>query len=184
MSIIHRYGIFAILDKISSDEIRHEQYFLTQITKDHQSLRFPVHITLKGRFLAEENIIINKWHKFNFNTLVLPLKVSLSLPLYVSPDLVWLEVLSNDKVYKNLVNLHNFFENELETNIVKDEVPNCHKKIGFRPHITLGWKVTKEAWLQYKHNKNFQINECKIGNINLVKYPTNWMNKGLITVVA
>ncbi len=184
MSQIERYAIFALIDSKSASSIRREQYRLTTTTGNEIALHFPVHVTLKGRYFAEESVVLNTFKEINLTHIKLPFDICLSEPSYIQPELAWLEILPQHQGYGTLRWLHQFFENSMSQVVIEDEVPERFKKSGFRPHVTLSWGVTPEAWKiyysdRYKHTLKFS----KVDSIALVRYSNSWPQEGKIDVV-
>jgi hypothetical protein len=184
MSHLNRYAIFALLDSGSASSIRSKQRRLTEITGNKMAFMFPVHITLKGRYIAQEDVISEAFQEINLTAIEVPVDICLSEPQYIKPELAWLEVLPQYQGYKTLLCLHKLFENLLSQVVIEDEVPEAYKNSGFRPHVTLGWGVTPEAWARYFSNAHIPVlHPSRIGSIALVRYPDSWPREGDIDVV-
>lgn len=183
MSDLSRYAIFALLDSNSASIIRNEQHRLSSITANKMAFCFPVHITLKGRFIAKESKL-NKLANFKLTNINTPFDISLSQSLYINPELVWLELLPYAQGYETIVNLHKLFEDIVKPDVIEDEVPESHKNNYFRPHVTLGWGLTPQFWEKYSLQELLRFYECKIDNIVLVCYPNNWLQGSPIKVIS
>lgn len=183
MSNIGRFAIFALITNIDEETIRVEQRCLTSLTANTMALSFPVHITLKGRFIASEDIVINFLKEIDLTSLHLQTNIGLSKPRYIESQLSWLEVLPNTLGFDTLVLLHNFFEKEINSFVVLDEVPEYHKNLHFRPHITLGWGVTLEVWYKYSFNRIFRSSQAQISHVALARYHQKWPLEESVTSV-
>lgn len=182
MANLARFAVFAILASESHKLIRDEQYYLTSLTGNNLAFGFPIHITLKGRFLAYENTAMTVFNDAvkkilkNFHSDFRPSSkiIYLSKPKYISSQLSWIEVLPDTQGFYTLLNFHNYFEQEMNNFLVIDEVPEEHKNENFCPHITLGWGVTKENWYQYSIKRRFNLSQTQITYIALALYPKDW----------
>jgi 2'-5' RNA ligase len=131
---------------------------------------FPVHITLRGRFLAKKSILLKIVNEIKQIDIKIPIDIQLSEPMYIDPELVWLEVLPYYKGYRTLLFLHQLFEELVRESVIKDEVPDVYKGNEFRPHLTLGWGVKYEAWEELLYTGLTPVQESKIDSIVLVRY--------------
>jgi len=183
MSNLKRYAIFALLDSNSSLQYRNEQHRLTSLTSNKMAFCFPIHITLRGRFIAQEERVLKAFNALNTTFINIPIDIFLSEPLYIQPDLGWREVLPEYKGYENLLCLHNLCEEIVSGILVEDEVPDAYKNYGFRPHITLGWGVTPEAWERFSSLASVTLKQSSIDRISLVSYPHGWPLKEAVNVV-
>jgi len=174
MSNVGRFAIFALITNSDEETIRIKQHCLTSLTGNTMALNFPVHITLKGRFIAPEDLVINFLKGINLTSLHLRTNIGLSKPRYIKSQLSWLEVLPNTLGFDTLVLLHSFFEKEINRFVVIDEVPEYHKNFHFRPHITLGWGVTLEVWYKYSFNRKFCSSQTQITHVALARYHQKW----------
>lgn len=185
MSHLGLFAIFGLIDYDSSLKIRNEQQELTKITNNKQAFIFPIHITLKGRFIAKEVTILNQFSSFYFSKKEITFDILLGNPYYNKPELVWRELFSSNKGYQEILTLHKFFEEQIQPNVIKDEVPESHKYLlGFRPHVTLGWGVTSEYWKIFSDLSFEPFYECKIIDIILVRYPNEWRKGKKIDVLS
>ncbi len=182
MSNLNRYAVFAILDSRGDTTIRNEQHRLTNITGNKIALNFPVHITLKGRFIGKEDVVSKAFREIEPTSIKLPINIHLSRPVYIEPDLAWLEVLPQYQEYEILLSLHKIMEEVFREAVIEDEVPEAHKNSGFRPHITLGWGINPHLWLKYL-SVAASIQQGKIDYIALVRYPLDWTQESIISVM-
>lgn len=183
MSDIGRFAIFALITNGDEKIIRNEQNYLTKLTGNTLALGFPVHITLKGRFLASKKIIIDFMKKANLSSLCLETRVGLSKPQYIGSGLSWLEILPDTLGFSSLLSLHSFLEIEVSRILMIDEVPETHKNIYFRPHVTLGWSVTPEVWHEYAATTKFGSTQIQISHIALACYHQRWPLEESVTSV-
>lgn len=131
MSTIDRFAIFALVVDSNEEKIRAEQHCLTNLTGNTTALGFPMHITLKGRFLAPKDTVVDFLKEIDLTFLHIQHNISLSEPMYIEPELSWLEVLPNTSGFHILVSLHCFFEKEISRFVIFDEVPAEHKNSFF-----------------------------------------------------
>lgn len=171
MSELNRYAVFALLDSRSSCHIRSEQIRLASLTDNQMAFCFPIHITLRGRFIAKEDVVTKAFNDIKTACPLLPAEISLSEPRYIKPELGWLEVLPKNRGYEHLVYLHRLFEDRLKGAVIEDEVPESYKNSAFRPHVTLGWGVTPELWERYLSSELLTLKQTSIDQIALVIYP-------------
>ena len=182
MQNLSRFAVFAVMISENEELIRAEQRYLTHLTGNRLALAFPVHITLKGRFLADKNTVITTFkntvtkilEKTKIEFPPLPKTIHISNAKYVNSQLSWLEVLPNTQGFYTLLYLHSTFEKEMNGLVVIDEVPEEHKNSNFCPHITLGWGVTLEVWEKYLADRKLNLNQSQIKYIALASYPQNW----------
>ncbi|MEB3828299.1 2'-5' RNA ligase family protein [Phormidium sp. CCY1219] len=174
MDEINRYAIFALLDFTSSRWVRHEQYRLARITQNYMAFCFPVHITIRGRFLATPERVAKAFREINPSVAKLPATISLNQPIYLQPDLAWLEVVPENQGYQTLRSLQEYFEDRVSGYAIADEVPDSHKHAGFRPHITLGWGVTPAVFQKFLGFHVPILPPSCIESLVLVRYPLHW----------
>ncbi|MDJ0705537.1 MAG: hypothetical protein QNJ46_19855 [Leptolyngbyaceae cyanobacterium MO_188.B28] len=177
MCDIKRLAIFALISSSDTHLVRLEQHYLTSLTGNSMALGFPVHITVKGRFLANQNAVekvISDAGLSIGSNIPTPICVQLSEPKYIAPQLSWLEVLPSSEGFSQLTFLHQLFEQRIKEFVVEDEVPEAHKNSGFCPHITLGWGVTPQTWQEYSTNRKHILEQTQISHIALACYPYNW----------
>lgn len=178
MSSLKRLAVFGLISSKYIQSIRLEQHFLSGLTKNNIAFNFPVHVTLKGRFLAYDKNVEKIFHRiyFNCSSLLIPSQaiVNLSNPKYIKPQLSWLEVLPDNQGFNSLMNIHQILEAEVKEFVVEDEVPKAHKNLGFRPHVTLGWGVTPQAWEEYSVSRVFSLKQAQVSHIALACYPQDW----------
>lgn len=183
MCEIKRLAIFALISNSDSHLVRLEQNYLTSLTRNSMALGFPVHITVKGRFLANQNVVervIIDARLIIASNFVAPICVQLSDPKYIPPQLSWLEVLPSSDGFSQLTLLHQLFEQTIKEFVVEDEVPEAHKNSGFCPHITLGWGVTPRTWREFSISRKHTLQRAQISHLALVCYPHNWpMNESV-----
>ncbi|MCL1464949.1 2'-5' RNA ligase family protein [Argonema galeatum] len=184
---LNRYAVFALLDSRSVSPVQNDQRRLTSITGNHMAFGFPVHITLRGRFRAEEYVVakafVKAFKEINRTALNVQTDICLSEPIYIKPDLVWLEVLPQYRGYETLLYLHRFFEQIVSEAVVEDEIPETYKYSGFRPHVTLGWGVTPQAWEEFFSIAPATLKQSRIGSIALVRYPHSWPEEEAVNVI-
>lgn len=177
MCDVKRLAIFALISSSDTQLVRLEQHHLRSLTGNGIALGFPVHITVKGRFLANQNAvekIINDVCLSIDSNVPVPICVQLSEPKYIAPQLSWLEILPSYEGFSQLTFLHQLFEQRIKELVVEDEVPEAHKHSGFCPHITLGWGITPQMWQEYSTSRKHILGRTQISHIALACYPYNW----------
>lgn len=180
MPEINRIAIFAIISHETSNIIRKEQSYITQLTGNSLALNFPIHFTLKGRFRADIDLVISSLKAINLNDFDFRLATSISCPKYINNNLVWLESELHTEGFKSLFTLHQTLERTMANLVLFDEVIDNHKTSSFRPHITLGWGVNPSSWLKYKANRNFALDQVQISHIAIVQYSDNWPQEEVV----
>lgn len=178
MSNLERFAIFAIVDLHSANRIKSFQMQLAKLTSNYVALNFPVHITLKGRFWAYENFVIESFKRIKLTPLTE--KVEVSKPTHIRPSLLWLEVLKSCNSYKLLSDYHYLLDTYFKSIVQIEEMPVEHKFLNFRPHITLGWDVPycfyskNTGFIDKFYVNNNEKDYVKVVSICLAKYPKNW----------
>src|SRR5579862_2952491 len=90
---LSRYAVFGLIDRRFQKQVRVWQRHLSALSGNNLSLRFPVHITLRGRFLAEKEKVVEAFHQMNTSCSFPDLKdVALERPSFHKPGLAWLKV--------------------------------------------------------------------------------------------
>lgn len=176
--MVERFAVFALVDAASAREIRREQTRLAEWVGDSTVLRFPVHVTLRGRFWAERGAACRA-----FNTLVGDVRqlglhrisVELSAARIVDGRWVWREVPREAIASKVLSAAHEQAEAATAAIMTRDEVLAGHRGDGLRPHVTLGWNVTPERWQAYEARQaDSSPAVVRLVALGLGSYPAAW----------
>lgn len=177
-----RWAIFGLLDATSAAVIRRVQTELSTLVGNDRALRFPVHVTVLGRFIARESdaesffqAVARGWSK--------PLTARLCAPSASDFGVAWLGV-SNAACQVFLRRLHCDAERRVAALRLGDEVPPEHKLGNYAPHVTLAWdchtamldRVVRE------HGQHLESLRASVVDLALVRYPTDWFSAGQIEV--
>lgn len=138
---MRRLLILGIPDESLSQAVRQRQEEFSSATGNRLALYYPVHITLRGPFWTDADSKsfrdclkrICRRHR--------PLQVLLDGPVFVEPDLCWLQVPPTEPCFPALRDIHDDLEDEVNRLISVDDVPARFKGEGYRPHMTLGWGI-------------------------------------------
>jgi 2'-5' RNA ligase len=174
----HRYAVFGLLDDDATQAVRSTQQRLFGITGNDLALRFPVHVTLRGRFQADPEAVNRAWEQLCLR-LHGPSRFRLSRPVFRPPDLLWLEVKPESPGHANLVRWHSELTRELEAVVTEDETQPAHTGEGYRPHVTLGWGVTGEV-LALSGEIVPSASTAFVTAVVLAEYPSTWPASGVV----
>lgn len=177
-----RWAIFGLLDATSAVFIRRVQTELSTLVGNDRALRFPVHVTIRGRFIAREpdaesffQALARGWSK--------PLATRLCAPSASNSGVAWLGV-SNAECQVVLRRLHCDAERRAAALRLGDEVPPEHKLRNYEPHVTLAWDC-QTAMLDRmvrEHGERLESLRASVVDLALVRYPTDWYSAGQIEV--
>jgi hypothetical protein len=178
-----RLLICGLLNDDLSDVVRQHQKLLSCSTGNQLALKFPVHITLRGPFWTDAEIhtlgnILNRVCRFHRR-----IQVLLNGPVFVAPDLCWLEVDPASAGFSNLSGLHRHFEAEMNRQVILDDVPANHKGDNYRPHITVGWGMNSDTHL---NRLPFRESANLIGTLERIAiagYSEGWPATGNVEVI-
>ena len=177
-----RYAVFGILDDRIFGSIRNYQRDLSSITGDTLALRFPIHVTLRGPFriaAGELEGLISRLAACCRGRSAFD--VVLNGPVMIEPDLCWFEVEAGSAGFSHCHELHLLLEHELNRHISTDDVPANHKLEHYRPHVTLGWNISRAV--PYIHTMEAGTLTGTVRNIALACYPDTWPSKGTVRVI-
>ncbi len=180
---MNRLLIFGILNDDIFTVVRQQQKRLSHLTGNQLALKFPIHITLRGPFWTYAEIhslgdILNRVCRYHRR-----IQVLLNGPVFVDPDLSWLEVSPDSIGFSNLLGLHRHFEREINQQIIIDDVPATHKGENYRPHVTVGWGTNIAT---HRNQLPFWKSTNLIGTLERVaiaNYPDGWPSKGNVEVI-
>ncbi len=180
---MRRLLILGIPDESLSKAVRQRQEEFSSATGNRLALYFPVHITLRGPFWTDADSKsfrdclkrVCRRHR--------PLQVLLDGPVFVQPDLCWLQIPPTEPCFPALRNIHDDLEDEVNRLICVDDVPANHKGDCFRPHMTLGWG-TVISLQQTQPSLWRPANPIgTIERIGIGLYPERWPAEGTVEVV-
>jgi 2'-5' RNA ligase len=177
-----RWAIFGLLDAKTEAVIRRVQSELSILVRNDRALRFPVHVTVKGRFLASESDAESVFRELAmaWNE---PLAARLCAPSVSSAGIAWLSVSDPDSL-ATLRLFHRDAEGLVAALGLVDEVPFEHKLNGYVPHATLAWNCRTEE-LDRVDNEYGQLIEslrASVVDLALVRYPVDWFSVGRVEV--
>lgn len=177
--MLARYAVFALIDSTTAAEIRREQEALAPFTKDRTALRFPVHVTLRGRFWGEPDMVSQAFDAI-VGRLVHTATTTFTLVGAAHVDRwAWREPQRSSVAARWFHDGHAIAEACSASACVRDEVEPSHRGAGFRPHVTLGWEVTAMVWETYSRESGSQ-NASRdregawVSAIALGRYPDGW----------
>lgn len=141
-SLMKRLLLLGLPDDNLSRAVRRYQHALSSRTGNRLALRFPVHVTLRGPFWTEgePHDLDDCLERLCRHLARLPLH--LNGPVFVNPDLCWLQVPPASPCFAALADLHAHAENTVRRLVAVDDVPSAFTGTGYRPHMTLGWGAT------------------------------------------
>lgn len=180
---MNRFVIIGIVDDILSDTVRKYQDALSSLTGDRKALCFPVHVTLRGPFRADGGniaLLAEEIHRYRESCSVFQIVVA--GPLFVQPDLCWLEVQAEGGGLTTCGNLHREMEKAARPVVVQDDVPDGHRGDNYRPHVTVGWGAA-EGIASDVFPGPVSLNGT-IGSIAVARYPDAWPDEGEVRVVV
>ncbi len=184
---MNRYLIMGLLDPALSGIVRMQQHRLSSLTGDDRALRFPVHITLRGPFRAQDASLWRLCERLSdicsgFHAV----SVDLAGPIFVDPDLCWLEVERSAPCFPELLRLHRSLEQAAAEWIAVDDTPVEFKADGYRPHVTIGWKAVEDCSDHNEASAVFTAVGPLYGSLQSVAigvYPDSWPSEGAVCEV-
>lgn len=177
-----RFLIFSTLDDALSVLIRQQQTRLSCLTGNQLALKFPVHITLRGPFWTGAEIPALSICLQRIYRLYHPIPIILDGPVFVDPDLCWLEVVQTSAGFANLLDLHRHLDEELRRHVVTDDVPTNHKGKDYRPHVTVGWGA--DAAIRHSRPPFWHCGITGVlEKVVLAVYPGHWPAEGEVEIV-
>ena len=180
MMSLRRFAAFGLLDPLTAATIRPLQERLAAATGNDRALRFPVHVTLRGRFWGDPVQVRDA-----FEEAALPgaarIALRLNGPVFRHPDLLWLAAQAVPGPC-GLTWLHEVLAAALAQAVVRDETASGHAGAGYRPHITLGWGATEET-LQSGAEEILPVDiHADVVAVVLGIYPDSWPDSGRVYV--
>lgn len=134
-----RYA-FALMPTITDDFLHYHRHGI--------ALNFPIHITLRGRFIpspnCNEEMLLDVLRRAA--SCVVPIECHLTGPVSPSSNMFWYEVAENTDGRTRLAALHTQLNTQLYEHgyIQKDETPEAHQINLYRPHLTMSWVADTE----------------------------------------
>ena len=176
-----RYAVFGLLDASASEIVRPLQQWLTSVTGNDLSMRFPVHVTLRGRFWAEPDSVTNVLRGLDLER---PAVVHFRVPVFRDPDMLWLSVDSSKPGFDCLFRLHVLLTEMLGKVVVREETLPAHTGPGYSPHVTLTWGATRETHRVLSPEYQRLTIEATLAKVVLVEYPSTWPASGVVAPVT
>lgn len=171
-----RYAVFGLLDDATARAVRPLQQRLSAATGNDLAQRFPVHITLRGRFRCTPDVVTQVWDELRLRH-DRQHHIVLSGPVFRVPDLLWLEASPESTGYADLVRWHGELTRALK--VTEDETSPAHTGEGYRPHVTLGWGASEQ--LLDGPIEPFPLNlTTTVTTIVLAEYPATWPASGVV----
>lgn len=185
MSELARYAVFGLLDKPTASSVRALQQQLARRSGNGVALHFPVHITVRGRFLSEPQHAVSAFHRLMGQEALSQASMVLSGPVFRLPDLVWLEICSGASSCAELATLHAKADAIFRQEMRHDEVMPEHAGENYCPHVTLGWGCS-EADLATTPGLESKVKlVATLTSLALVAYPAMWpVREDLVVVEA
>jgi 2'-5' RNA ligase len=184
---MNRYLIMGLLDPAVSGIVRMRQHRLSCLTGDDRALRFPVHITLRGPFRAQDTCLRGFGEKLSeICTAFHALPLDFVGPVFIDPDLFWLEVKRSAPCFAELLRLHAALERAVGEWVVVDDTPLEFKADGYRPHVTIGWKAVNDCTEHHEASAICPIAGAVYGSLRSVAiavYPDGWPSEGTVRVI-
>ncbi len=179
MDNARRYAVFGILDASTALLVRPLQERIAVRTGNDLALRFPIHVTLRGRFWAPPEAVTEAFQRARGDRWT-ACELMLSGPVFRAPDLLWLSVEMVGTGYSELVRLHEHLERALEPVVSRDETLSVHRGAGYRPHVTLAWGATEaEESLIAAYTLR-----AILSGVILAEYPERWPASGTVQPVC
>ena len=177
-----RYAVIGILDSACAVVVRRLQKATTLRTGNDLALRFPTHVTLRGRFLGTPKDVKHAFLRTRYRLSVPPQFVLIG-PIFKHPELLWLTVDPAGPGHRMLAKLHQAFSAGLLPAIKHDETPKKYVGNGYVPHVTLGWGATLGLANERKPEQVVRLS-CSISEIGLAEYPDDWPASGKVHVIS
>jgi hypothetical protein len=182
MQTPRRYAVFGVLDDSTALLVRPLQEQITARTGNDLARRFPVHVTLRGRFWGLPAAVSEAFQQAGREGWT-KCDLKLSGPAFQPPNLLWLSVELDGTGYSELLRLHKQLEVALKPVLRLDETLPAHAGTGYQPHVTLAWGATEEAvhlWgLPEIHSAH-----AKLAGVVLAEYPDAWPTSGTVRLVG
>jgi hypothetical protein len=183
--LLCRYAVFGLLDATTAGVVRPLQQRLTAITGNDLALRFPVHVTLRGRFWAERESVGNVLRELDLGDKPVG-ELSLHGPVFREPDLLWLSVKPECLATAGLSRLHDILTTAVNPVVIQEETSPAHVGSGYRPHVTLAWGADDATLRSLKpdHSHSTLAITATLEKVILAEYPATWPIAGAVAVIA
>jgi 2'-5' RNA ligase len=183
MPYMRRLLIMGIFSEEFVGLVRRNQEMLSNLTANRLALKFPVHVTLRGPFwtnaedrslwcILEE--VCRSFRRF---------RATFNGPVFVEPDLCWLEADAASTESSSLLRLHRHFEQRLKPCIVIDDVPEEFKDRKYRPHVTLGWGTDVHVCQNMLSRFKLPDMPSVVERVAIGGYPKTWPMEGAVKVL-
>jgi hypothetical protein len=182
MDNARRYAVFGILDASTALLVRPLQVRVATKTGNDLALRFPIHVTLRGRFWGLPDAVTETFQMASIEGWT-ACELTLSGPVFRAPDLLWLSVEMVGAGYSELVRLHENLERALKPVVSRDETLSAHSGVGYRPHVTLAWGATEEAIHHWELPAMHSV-RAELAGVTLAEYPETWPASGTVEPVC
>ncbi len=174
MTDLTRYAVFGLFDQQTTCRVRALQHRLTERTGNGTVLFFPVHVTIRGRFLGSSADILPAFRRIGESITRDPGIIELRGPVFRQPDLTWLQIDPATAGYRELCWMHRAADRVLRPYIVRDEVSPHHAGDSYCPHVTLGWGSSEADVLALPTTQAPVAIVAQMLSLALVKYPKEW----------
>ncbi|MHC1728787.1 MAG: 2'-5' RNA ligase family protein [Syntrophobacteraceae bacterium] len=180
---MNRLLILAVPGDALSNITRQHQTRLSYWTGNRLAQKFPVHVTLRGPFWTSAEMHTLSECLQRVCRLYRPIPVLLNGPVFVDPDLCWLEVVRTSTGFADLLDLHRHLDEEMKRHLVIDDVPANHKGNNYRPHMTVGWGA--DAAIRDKVEPIWKPGKVTgvLEKAALAVYPEHWPVEGRVELV-
>jgi hypothetical protein len=144
-------------------------------------MRFPVHLTLRGPFWAFADRLHEMAAEVNLACgHARRVAVALQGPVFMEPDLCWLELQRDAPGFPPLFRLHMILEERLRSHVLRDDVPQEFKACGYRPHVTLGWSTHRKACCHEGAVERSLRLAGIVDRLIIASYPDEWPDHGAV----
>jgi hypothetical protein len=178
-----RYAVFGLLDAPTAAVVRPIQRRLATVTGSDLALRFPVHVTLRGRFWAEPASVAGALRGFDPGR-EWAAELPFGVPVFRDPDMLWLPVDSGGPGFECLLRLHTLLTAALREVVVREETLPAHTGSGYSPHVTLAWGATRETPSALDPEHRTIVIKATLASVVVAEYPASWPAAGPVIPVA
>jgi hypothetical protein len=146
-------------------------------------LFFPVHVTIRGRFLASATDAVEAFRRLGETITHDVRMIELRGPVFRPPDLSWLRIDPATASFRELRRMHRVADTVLRPHIVRDEVSPLHAGNSYCPHVTLSWGSSEADVLALFTPQAPVAIVAQLVSLVLVKYPEEWPVKENLKIV-
>jgi|SRR5271157_716035 len=183
MTNLTRYAVFGLFDEQTTCCVRDYQRRLTDRTGNGTVLFFPVHVTIRGRFLASAPDALGAFRQLGGSITRDLGPIELRGPVFRPPDLTWLQIEPATEGFRELGRMHRAADTVLRPYIIRDEVSPLHAGDSYYPHVTLGWGSSEADVLALFTPQASVVIVARLVSLVLMKYPEEWPVKAGLKVV-